>query len=469
MNSDEQRAKDQWVTVPIRRKLAYAVGGLAEALLLDAMLLSLFPFYNIVLKVKAVRVGWALMLPRAWDAVSDFLMGQISDNTRSRWGRRRPYIGGGSLLLGGATFLLWSPPGFVGDSVWLYLVVVAFVFYTAMTITVVPYYGLGAELTIDYHERSRVQAYRAAFSRVGAGVAMWSFWFAYLPLFDSARSGFSAVGGICGAITVVSFLAVFLGSRENLAIQRQERIGWWESVRATISNRPFVMLGIFALTYVLGVFVSAPLGIYVNIYYVFGGDTERSSLVVSLAMAAFHAACLLAVPVMTWISGIIGKRRTLFVGLLVIGLTPVSSWWLFTPRFPYLQLLYNAIIGAGVAAYIIFPYSMLADICDADELRTGRRREGVFNGFFTFLLKLSYSVAGLLKAYCLGFAGFDENAKVQRPETIRTMRLMLMGIPVALIVASAVAVFFYPLDREQVREIRQTLEERRSRQAGGAR
>jgi len=459
---DQFDSHEEHKKVPLRRKLAFGIGGMSESLIGDAILQSLYPYYNIILKVNGKKVGWALMFPRLWDAFTDPLMGHISDNTRTRWGRRRPYIAIGSIPLALFACLLWTPPlGLDVDGIWRYLVVICFFFYTSVTVAAVPYTSLGAELSIDYEERTRIQAYRGMFSRVGAALGNASFKFAHLKMFRGPRHGFSIFGVICGCTLIIAHWITALGTREEVEIQDQERMGMWSSLKIVMTNRPFLILAVFAFVFIVGVFGGFPLGTYVNIYYVYSGDTEASSTVVSVSGIVLQITSFLFVPIFAWIGNRVGKKTTLFWAIVLFGLAPISSWWLFTPEHPYLQLIFSSLLGIAVAAWLVFPLSMMADVCDVDELRTGRRREGAYMGFFAFLFKLGFSFTALFNAYCLDFAGFDEVLDVQTPETVRNIRLMLMWIPVFVILLSAAILYFYPLDPKRVHEIRETLEERR--------
>jgi GPH family glycoside/pentoside/hexuronide:cation symporter len=339
--------------------------------------------------------------------------------------------------------------------------VLAFLFYTAMTITMVPYIGLGAELSIDYNERTRIQAWRAVFTRTGAFCGCMAWLFAHRPAFGDPIRGFSVVGTISAVTAVIALWVVVLGVREEAEIQQQEQIGWWTGVREVFRNRAFLGLSIFALFFLLGVFAAFPLGPYINIYYVYGGDQKAAALIIALLPAIAQISGVLFVPLITWLSTRFGKKTTLFWGLLTFGLVPLSSWFLYTPKCPYLQLPYATLLGFGLAAWLVLPLAMIADVCDLDELRTGRRREGAYVGFFTFIFKVGFSFTTLINGLLLRLAGFNQDLPTQAPETILRLRLILMLVPTALILIAAFLILLYPLGPKRVHEMREILEERR--------
>ena len=207
------------------KKANYGVGGLIYMLLANGVG-QLAVWYNVIFKVDALVVGSILLLPRLWDAITDPLMGHISDNTRSRWGRRRPYILIGGILSGIFFSAMLLPPQSLSENgLNIYLLVTSVLFFTAFTVFTVSYNALGLEMSTDYHERSRVMAFRAYFYSFGTLIAFWGLWFATRSFFPTPIIGLNVTGILFGLIAVLATCYVFFTSREQEDIQKQDKIG----------------------------------------------------------------------------------------------------------------------------------------------------------------------------------------------------------------------------------------------------
>lgn len=452
--------------VPLRRRIGWGVGGLADNFIMNALGVLVMPIYNIALGMDPVKLGIALFIPRFVDAITDPLMGNISDNTRTRWGRRRPYIVLGAVLSAALLPLLWMPPWRTDGGMFWYFLVVATVYALTYTIFVVPYTALGYELTSDYDERTRVLAWRMYIGLIGSLTVPWLYKLCLLPIFGGdAVLGARWVSVLLAAIIIVTGVLPALTCRESEETQRQEQVGFLDAVRYTLANRPFlILLGAYVVV-ICGLFTSGTLGLYVNIYYVCRGDKSFAATIGGIAGTITALTSYVSLPLVTWISTRWGKRHAMMAGL-AFAVAGISSLWLtMTPAMPYLQLLSSFVIGLGLQGCWLMVSSMVADICDEDELRTGLRREGMYGAVTGFALKVSLALTALSGGLALKLSGYDaataEASGAVAPEIVVRLKLLFIGLQVAALLVAMVVFRFYPITRARAEQTRRALDARR--------
>ncbi len=449
--------------VPLRAKAAFGAGGAADNILYNGMNTLVLPIFNVGLGVDAVKLGYAMGLPRILDAITDPLIGNLSDNTRSRWGRRRPYIFFGAIFAALLLGLLFCPPRSLGESglFWWFLVVCS-LFYVAYTFFMIPYSALGLEITDDYDERTRVLAWRP-YAGLAAGLAIpWLYKLCFI-IGPTEAEGARTVSWImaAGAIALGVIPAIFL--RERSRPDGEKSMPLLRSLKTTFRNRAFLTLTGSVLCILLGLFLASPLGLYVNLFYIYDGDKSAGATLAGAAGMLTLAAGFLGLPFVTWLSVQIGKRHAMLVMLGVCWVAVAATWWLFTPAAPWLSLIPNFVIGFALNGCFLIGVSMLGDVCDADELATGLRREGIYSASMEFGKKMAIALSTLLSGYVLLATGFDQKAATQAPETLLWLRIgFIVVVGVALII-SAAAIWFYPISHERARETRGLLDAR----AGG--
>ena len=443
--------------LPRSKKSAWAIGSIADVYMTNAFSYLAFPIYNMGLGVDPRMLGWALGLPRVWDAISDPLMGNISDNTRTRFGRRRPFILIGAVLCAVMFALIWSPPtGWSPTAIGWYFLVMVFLYYTAYTIFIVPWGAMGLELTTDYNERTRVQVYRVYFHAIG-GLGLGTMWVLALKWGGGDDVvGVRYVGLAFGALILVFGVLPAIFCRENLA-HDQDKIKFWPAIKATFSNKVFLLLIAVTVCLMLGIFMVNSFPLYINTCYVFGGDKEGAASLNMYGKFAFGAVGLGSVPVISYVATRVGKKATLIGCLLMMVVASGTSWWLYTPDHPWLQLITMALAAPGMSCMPIIASSMVADICDMDEVKTGRRREGMFGGSYSWATQTGISLTMILSGYMLSWSGFDAAVEVQPEAVITNMRLLYMFVPMGFVGLAALLVAFYPLTEERVLEIQKQL------------
>lgn len=441
------------------------MGGVADYLIISGLSALAMPVLNLGFGVSAVLIGYAMAIPRFLDAFLDPLMGNISDNTRSRWGRRRPYILAGSLGCGLLFPLLFCPPFTSQNGIFLWFLGISILYYITYSVFIVPYNALGYELTQDYHERTQVQGWRMTCALVIGFSIPWLYKFTLHPAFGGdERIGVRYVGAGLGLFIILAGAIPALFTHENVAVQKQEKIELLKSIAFTFQNRSFLLLTASGMLIKAGLFMAGPLGLYLNLYYVCAGDKSMAATMMGLAGLLTTLGCLGGVWLSTKTSLLLGKRHAASLNMVFCGLAFLSSWWLFTPVHPYWQLIFAFAIGLGLQGCWLLLSSMVADVCDEDELKTGLRREGMFGAVSSFAEKCALAAGNLIGGYLLVFSGAQEGL-AQSSETIFNLRLSYAGVQTGLIVVSFVLILLYPLSHQRVEEVRALIQKRKQAQS----
>lgn len=456
--------------VAFSQKLFYAAAGLAlipGMQLIDRLAMVVL---NASLGISPTMIGVAMFVFRMWDAFTDPYFGNMSDNHRSKWGRRKPYIVVGGILCAvtfPAMWLLgrdWSLTTQIG-----FFLVTGLAYYTALTIYSVPYFSLAAEMTPDTHERTNVIGFRAVLFNAVTLPLNWGYWFLHLPNFDDQLEAMQWIGFGTALLFLTFGILPMLYVKEPFyeRAAKQESTPLWESFKVTVRNKLFVVLVSMMLLMTLGMQTVGTLGWYVNQYYVFGGDGEAAGVVAGLGGVLFLGLGAATIPLFLWISKKFGKITALYVNAFGFLAGTLSQWFLITPDHPYWQVISAGIIGPVVTGIWIILPSMQTDVIDADELETGRRREGSFSAIMGWVQKLGFALSVLLAGVILDVSGFDIALAGQQTEaTLFKMRVLFVFFPIAMAGGMIALIKFYPLTEERCHEIRLELEKRRGKLHG---
>lgn len=472
--------------VPVREKLAWGTGGLAENLANNALGHFQSSVLQIGLGYHPALLALIQLVSRALDAVTDPVMGTISDNTRSRYGRRRPWVVLGATIMALSFACVWlvpaAPPVEVaseqeGMFSWMsqlsvalgvqagpfsFLLTAIVVYYIGFTIWVIPYSGLGAEMAVDYADRTRLQIYRLVPAFIGGLLPTGIYWLATQPFFGGdVVAGMRVLGPILAVVILVAGVAPAL-AKERFPEGTSEKLRLIPAVRQTLSNRTFLRLVTSFFGVFIGIFFSFPLVYYIGQFYIFENAAEDFARVNFIASFATAGISLLMMPIVSRLAKTVEKRTMLLTGLSVATVGYLSSWFLFTPAAPWLMIVPPAIQNAGLAVCWVVNGSFMADICDEDELRTGARREGMYSAVFSVFYKLAISVVGVFSAGLLMSAGVTGKVESMSEQSLMTVRAGYALFPSLCLLLAIFAMARYPLSRARVEEIQQELKTRRA-------
>ena len=426
------------------RMLAYSAGSLAAALSYQAFGTYVQFLYIDVLKLATGWVGLAMVAYGIWNAFNDPLAGQLSDRTRTRWGRRIPYIAGGTLPLVLCFILVWTPPFRVerGQAVWLfvYFFLIIHLFDTLWTFVILNWTALFPEMFPDLRKRAEVSGWRQFFSIPGliVGIA--------LPPVIYGSLGWPWMGIIFGLITGLFLYVSLWGSREHREFQQDEPLGFREALRATFSNRAcrLFLLANFCIQFVF-VMLTATVPFYAK--YVLGlGDMETSAML--------GAAFVTALPflfVWTKVSQRFGSRQALLaaLGVFAVALLPFLIIGNFSGA-----IATTMGVGVGLAGLLMLTDLLIADVVDQDELQTGVRREGMYFGMNGFVIRFGVSVQSVILTQTLRLSGYMPGLPTQPGSVLLGLRLLLTAVPIAALAGAFVAIWAYPLYGDRLAEVK---------------
>ncbi len=458
--------QEQSQKLSLTEKLAFGSGNMNNLLMNNILNVLVNPIYNIALGVSPALLGYAAAIPRLWDAITDPLVGSWSDNFRSRWGRRKPFMLIGALISAlSLVAIWWVGPAWSEMNKFLFLVIVSLIFYTGNTFFLVPYTGLGLALSDDYKERTGLFAYKAMVDALGGFIIPWFYWFVTRPMFENTVQGtrYLSLGMAAWILLFAALPLCFCRERYDVTIAKQEKVPLWKGIKETINNKPFLLLTFSVTLMFFGFFASSGLGTYLNIFYIFGGVEEKASTYVGLSGTLWKLVSLISLPVVVMVSRKFDKRNTFIVSMILSFLGAISGWWCINPDYPWMQVLPSIFYGPGISCVLMLCDSMLADICAFADLETGSRREAMFSAIYGWFSKVGLTVALSLSGILLVVTGFDVKfGGAQPPETILGMRLLAVIVPAVGMLIAIVLMCFYRLNAERMSEVKTELARKRA-------
>jgi GPH family glycoside/pentoside/hexuronide:cation symporter len=412
--------------IPLAQLAAFGAGGIIPIALFNIAGILVGLMGNISLGLSAFWLGVILIIPRLWDAVADPVIGHLSDNTRTRWGRRRPFLLVGGILVAVFFVVIWWIPK--ADTVrrWIpteagyhwfqlaYILVTLTLFFTSVTIFEIPHSALGAEMSSDSHQRTRLFSAKSFVGNLFAMSTPWLFVLANLEVFKGPHGneadGMRYVSLIVFAIVVPLSFWWFFTLREpgfQKAAQQESR-PFWQDMKRTVRNANFIHLTLTIFTLSLGFNFVQLLGSYIPIFYVFGGDKAAGARLLGINGTVWAITGLLAVFPLDWIGRRLGKRNTLIVAIGLIAGAQLSKVVCYNPALPYLIVIPTMLLSCGMLFFFTLGSSMVGDICDEDELQTGFRAEGSYYAVFWWFIKMGTALASLISGALIVLTMFDE-------------------------------------------------------------
>ena len=444
-------------------KIGWAIGEVGIATYVGLTMIYLLFFLTQALRITPVWAGIALLVPRLWDVMVDPLIGALSDHTKTRMGRRRPYLLFAACTFGPLFALLFAVPASLSDAGKIvYVTVLYLLVSTAYSMLDVPYSAMAAEFTSDYRERTSLTGYKMVAARTGIVLSV-----TLGPLIFTSRGnladGFKLLGALSGAFIVATTFTTFFATRRAPRIdQAAHRFSVRDEISSLRSNRPFRALWLVFLCQNLAIGASSTTLIYL-ITFVMKADAK----VVGPLVAIGSVVGLVVTPLWVLVARRLGKRSAYFVGLSITALMSLPA--LVIPPPLYLVLFVVLLVaGIGDAATQLFPNSMVPDTVEVDQLRTGMRREGAIFGAWSFCRKLGMAAGAFLVSVGLSAIGFTSGAaaSAQSPEALLGIRLIYSLLPFTLWVLTIILLRRYDLSEEKFNAVKAQIAEAPSNHAG---
>jgi GPH family glycoside/pentoside/hexuronide:cation symporter len=442
-------------------KLAFGAGDLGSAIVAAVNGFFLNAFLLDVAGLRPAMVGTIFLIVKVWDAVNDPIVGALTDRTKTRWGRRRPWLLFGAIPFGLAFFLQWNVPPLSDVGKFWYYLVVAILLDAAYTAVNVPYAALTPELTHDYDERTSLSSYRFSFSILGGVLAAFLHTI-IVGLYKSPITGNAVSAAIWAFFIIVPNFITFAGTREvHFKEDRPEGPGFIEGLRIAFKNRAFVYVTVIYLLSWLSIqFVQNNLVLYVK--YWIGAEQQFGILILGVQISAF-------IFLLIWakVSQRIGKQNVYYIGMSVWIIVSIFLFMVQPGQFTIL-LIMAILAGAGVSIGYLIPWSMLPDVIELDELETGQRREGIFYGFFVFMQKLGLSLGIAISNFILELTGYVNQVPggalpVQPPAALLALRVFISFIPAVILLSSFIVVRKYPINRQKHAAMLAELQQRKQK------
>jgi GPH family glycoside/pentoside/hexuronide:cation symporter len=453
--------------IPVIEKIGFGMGAMSINVALNSLGNLALLIYNSGLGVSPILLGFAQSAPRLWDAFNDPIVGNLSDNSRSRFGRRRPFIFFGAIALGVTYSLIWmASKGWSEYTTFFFFLLMSLLFYTAAAFYDIPRGALGYELTSDYHERTRLFAYSSFLINAGSLTIPWLYFLATRKMFKNEVEGMKYVGMGMGCLIIFGGIicALVCKERKTEQVKNQEKVKLLDSVAMTCRNKSFRWLLLIVVPVTIGFYFVNGFSQFIMLYYVYGGNKSAASVLMGLCGTEWAALSLIGVFIMTWCATHWGKSKTVMIFLIVMGLGNSLKIVCYSKTHPWLVLIPTASLSLGMLVLFSLVYSMLADICDEDELVTGKRREGSYQAVYNWFWKVGIAGGLLVSGILLKATGFNEKLAVQSESTLFWLRASEIGLPAILCLFSAYLLTKYPLTEQRAYEIKKILEQRRTLQ-----
>jgi len=462
--------------VPFSQKAAFGAGHLVLNLLPGSLGIFMF-FLLTAFGMDPFLAGLLGGLPRIFDAITDPIMGFISDNTKSRWGRRRPYIFVGAILSGILFVVLWqlNPENTQSYNFW-YFLIFSMIFLIGNTMFATPLVGLGYEMTSDYNERTRLMAFSQIMGQIAWMIVPW-FWvlIADEDLFATQAIGVRQLSIVVGVICMVLGVlpALFCKGIDSSHMENRKEISFntvfsnltdlYHGILQVAKNKPFMKLCGATFLVFNGFQLVASFSFFIIVFYTYNGSYADAGnwpawfSTVTALVTAFGV-----IPIVTWMSSKYGKRQAFIYSTAISIVGYLLKWWGFDPGNPWMLFMPIPFMAFGLGGLFTLMMSMTADVCDLDELDNGMpRKEGTFGAIYWWMVKLGQAIALVLGGLVLKVVGFDQNAVTQTAETMTNLRLADIIIPSATAAIAIAVMWKYNLNEKRAREIKEILIERR--------
>jgi GPH family glycoside/pentoside/hexuronide:cation symporter len=422
-------------------KIFYSFGAIATALSYQAFSTYIIFFYVDTLRLKAGLAAIAMLIYGAWNAINDPLAGFISDSTRTKWGRRIPYIFFGAVPFGLIYFLIWTPAFDSSNMImlFLYFLMIICLFDALYTIVVLNWASLFPEMYPSLKERAQVNAYRQTFGMIGLVIGI------ALPPIIYSSIGWAKMGAIFGALITFAYFISLLGSKEGKEFYKGKPLPLGKAISCTFSNIPFLIFAIsnlliqYAFTLVLAI-----IPFYAK--YVLGARAAETSIILLFAFVT-------AMPMM-----FVWRALAVQYGAKKCYLAAIAIF--ISILFPFLfitnvkgAIIASAMLGIGLAGIILLSDVLISDIIDYDKIKTGSRREGMYFGVNAFVTRFAIALEAASIGLIFSMTKYNPIIFTQTKAFLIGLRMLVAGLPIIALVIAFGIMIYYPLDGAQCKPL----------------
>ena len=450
--------KDSRLGAPL--KIGYGAGEFSSSIFFTVTTVVLMIFLTDNVGLSATLAGTALLVGKLWDAVIDPVIGYLSDRTRTRMGRRRPWLLFAAIPFAIAFAQMFRNPGLSSQTALFLWTMLSFMaLSTAYPCANIPYNALLPDLTRDFDERTSVTGYKTVFAvagtLIGAGAAI-----PLIGLFADKDAGYFGMGIVFAVLIVISVLSPFFAVKEPPLPKTVATQGIFSSYRDAFSNKPFVLILVVWMLNTIGVGVVMASMIY-YFKYIFLNEALITPILLVLVLTA-----VLFVPITVKISEKIGKRETYIIGMFIAAAAIMA----FSLVAHIIGVVYSGIIiffaGIGFSTHYIMPWSIVPDTIEYDYSRCGTRREGIFYGLWVFVIKVGGALSGFIVGFMLDAFGYIPNLVPQPEASLMGIRLLIGPLTAVFFIAANIVLWFYPINRKAYDQIMAKIKKMESGRAG---
>jgi len=455
----EISAKDK---IPVSQKICYGVGGLSDFFIRNTIQALAIPIFAVGMKLDPRILGIALAATKIVSAFADPAAGIISDKTNSRWGRRKPFLIVTAVIAAILCPLIFRVPDGSQTFQFGYIFAILSFYFLTQSFYSVPYIALGFELSDDYDERTNIFAWKNYICMIGVFVGTWTYWFTLRPCFGNEMNGAQVLCAITGIIVIIGAIMVTRGTHEigERYKIKKDKIPALKALQITFTNKSFLMIQGAVLVVALGVGIDATIGMYLHVHYTCEGNKDFASVIGGVGGTVSTLVIFSALAFATWASRRWSKKATAIIGISVMLIGSCSIPWLMSPVLPWLIVIVWMLNQFGAQSSNMMYESMMADVCDEDELKTGERREGSYAAAKNSLYKMVEVAVLILSGLMPSLAGYVDTSVPPTMEQLEKMKFLLCSTDVAGIASALIFLCFYPLSRSRCKDIRRQLDER---------
>jgi len=442
--------KDPFITTTSLQQWAYSLGNLGCSIPYQAVGAVLLFFYVDVLKLSPIWAAMVMTGYAIYNAVNNPVMGYLSDRTKTRWGRRIPYILFGTLPYAIFFALLFLVP-FDGQnnpiSLLIWFIVGLFLFETAATVVQTAYYSLLPEMFAEYRARTNVSVRMNIFMTVGLIIG------AALPITIASILGWPIMGVILGVVSAVTLLVATRGMFERSSTLEGPEVRLGQAIKITLLNRSFITVVIAqTMRHFATAVASSGLAFYTK--YSLGVDPASSSIILG---TIFIVAALALYPWKRFLANRYEPRTTLLIAYVLMGISTIP---LFFAQSMLAAIGTAIFLGIALAGLLLMGDVTLSDVIDEDETRTGQRREGMYFGMSGLIITMAYALSSIVFGWISKSYGYDP-LLVSQPESVALGFRVFMSIPPAVgSILAIITLLFYPLHGKRLQEVKVKLRQK---------